>query len=308
MIHPNRQAASDPDVSAFATHLTGERNSSLRTRDSYLADIAQFVTFVWGATKEPPVEWGAVNDAEARKFLVALGREGCSAASVKRKLAALRTFYRFLQRRGKVVDNPFSLLRGPREARRLPRILSVEECKRFLDEPKRQFEAGLVSEFQYLRDLALFELLYSTGCRISEVVDLAWDEIDLDSGKFIVTGKGGKSRLVILGAPAIQALKQLKAKNHPQYRNVFLSIRRQPMSARDAERSMKRYLAGAGLGADLSPHKLRHSFATHLLDAGADIRSVQEMLGHATLSTTQVYTHVSVEHLKDSYAKFHPRA
>ncbi len=308
MIRPNRHAASDASVAAFSTHLMGERNASLRTRDSYLADIAQFVTFVWGAAKVPPVEWSSVSDSAARKFLVALGREDCSPASVKRKLAALRTFYRFLQRRGVAVDNPFSLLHGPRESRRLPRILSVDECKRFLEEPRRQFEAGLITEFLFLRDRALFELLYSTGCRISEVVNLAWDDIDLESGKIIVLGKGGKSRLVILGEPAIDALDALKAKIYPQYRNVFLSVHMKPMCARDAERSMKRYLAGAGLGTDLSPHKLRHSFATHLLDAGADIRSVQEMLGHATLSTTQVYTHVSVEHLKDSCAKFHPRA
>lgn len=308
MIRPNRFAQADVQLAAFADYLMGERNASVRTRESYAADIAQFVTFVWGPLKEAPYHWQGVGDMEARRFLMALSNDGCSAASVKRKLAALRTFYRFLQRKSLVVDNPWSLLHGPKESRRLPKVLSVEECERFLAEPKLEYEAKQISEFQYLRDVALFELLYSTGCRISEVVGLKWGEIDLENGKFIVLGKGGKSRLVILGRPAIAALEQLKAKNYPEYEQVFLSMHRKQMSVRDAERVMKRYLAGAGLSTGLTPHKLRHSFATHLLDAGADIRSVQEMLGHASLSTTQVYTHVSVERLKDSYAKFHPRA
>lgn len=308
MIHPNRFAPQDAQVKAFADYLMGERNASIRTKESYLADIAQFVTYVWGMSAESPYHWQGVGDMEARRFLMALSKDGCSAASVKRKLAALRTFYRFMQRRETVLDNPWSLLHGPKEMRKLPKVLSVEECRRFLAEPKKAFEARQISEFQYLRDIALFELLYSTGCRISEVVGLKWNEVDLENGKIIVLGKGGKSRLVILGRPAVAALKALKEKNYPQFENVFLSMLRRQMSVRDAERVMKRYLAAAGLSSELTPHKLRHSFATHLLDAGADIRSVQEMLGHANLSTTQVYTHVSVERLKDSYAKFHPRA
>lgn len=306
MIRPNRHIAADERVKAFVSYLSGERNASRRTLESYLADVGQFVSFIWGEGFRPPVPWSDMGDLEGRKFLMALSQNGCCAASVRRKLAALRTFYRFLQRRGGAIDNPFSLLRGPGMPHRLPKVMSVDECRRFLAEPKRQFDENQITLFQYRRDSALFELLYSTGCRISEVIDLDWRDLDLEGGKLIVTGKGGKSRLVILGGPAVEALKSLAELGSEG--RVFYTSRHHPMQTRDAQRVMKRYLAGAGLSLEITPHKLRHSFATHLLDAGADIRSVQEMLGHATLSTTQVYTHVSVEHLKDSYAQFHPRA
>ena len=275
-------------------------------------DIAQFVAYVWGTNTIGPYHWEDVDEGGARRFLMELTKSGESAASVKRKLAALRTFYRFLQRRQVIVDNPWLMLKGPKAAKRLPRVLSVEECERFLAEPKKQFEAGLIPKWLFLRDRALYELLYSTGCRISEVSPITWDELDLTHGKLIVTGKGSKSRLVIIGSKAIEALKELKDFStstplHGQSKYVFLSTRGNMIDPRDIERSMKRYLSGAGLPTDLTPHKLRHSFATHLLDAGADIRSVQEMLGHATLSTTQVYTHVSIEHLKDTVASYLPR-
>ncbi|MBO7308007.1 MAG: tyrosine-type recombinase/integrase, partial [Kiritimatiellae bacterium] len=234
---------------------------------------------------------------------------------VRRKLAALRTFYRYLQREGEVVDNPFSTLKGPRKVKTLPKVLSIGDIQKFLDAPLKKFSDGRLGEFAALRDTAVFEFLYSTGCRISEAISVKWGDIDFSRGTLIVTGKGSKERLVILGSKALAAL--LRLKDHLSATggalvlgdsHIFLSDRLEKASARFIERRMKTYLREAGLPEDLSPHKLRHSFATHLLDAGADLRSVQEMLGHASLSTTQIYTHVSVERLKDEYAKAHPRS
>jgi len=314
-LKPNSEAAEDPLLGAFDRYLLAERNVSVNTREGYAIDLAQLVTSKWGATARPPYGWQGFDESDARAFVVAVAGGGASAATVKRKLAAARTFFRFLQREGRVLDNPFSLLKGPRKARPLPKVLSVEDMRRFLAQPAKDFRDGLCGEYACLRDTAMFESLYSTGCRISEMTAVRWGEIDFTRGTLIVTGKGSKDRLVILGKPALRALTRLRAWSAAQRRElaadtaaVFLSDRLDAISPRFVERRMKRYLAGAGLPSDLTPHKLRHSFATHLLDAGADLRSVQEMLGHASLSTTQVYTHVSVERLRDEYAKAHPRA
>ena len=202
-------------------------------------------------------------------------------------------------------------------------MLSQEEVKRFLAAPgldiaRRQKEHQEITpqeKYAYARDTALFESLYSTGCRISEAVSLTWEQINFETGGVIVTGKGSKQRLCILGKPARKALRALRAAADELFpdggapaTNVFLNERGAVFRPREAQRRMKKWLVAADLPADLTPHKLRHSFATHLLDAGADLRSVQEMLGHSSLATTQIYTHVSVEHLKDEYMKAHPRA
>lgn len=312
---PAKAATNDPFVLGFERHLLAERNVSENTRSSYLIDLGQLVTAKWGLVADAPFDWKAYDDADARKFLATLSRDGAAATSVRRKLAAARTFFRFLQREGIVLDNPFQLLRGPRKAKALPKVLSQDDVKRFLDQPRKDFEAGVCGEYSFLRDAAIFEALYSTGCRIGEMTAVKWGGIDFRRGTIIVTGKGNKERLVILGEPALAALSALRRKIAAKDAalaaddaDAFLSDRLGKLTPRFVERRMKRYLAGAGLPADLTPHKLRHSFATHLLDGGADLRSVQEMLGHASLSTTQIYTHVSVERLKDEYAKFHPRS
>ena len=311
----SRAAIADAQVRRFESYLLAERNVSENTRAGYLADLAQFVAHKWGASAEPPYPWRTVGENDARAFLAAFGRDGATATTVRRKLAALRTFFRFLQRAREVVDNPFASLRGPRRAKTLPKVLSAADVARFLERPRRDFEENRLGPYAYRRDAAVFEFLYSTGCRISEAIGVKWGEIDFRRGTVVVTGKGSKDRLVILGGPAREALAALRREVGAQRPDlaadgsaVFLSDRLRPLSARFVERRMKRYLAEAGLPSDLSPHKLRHSFATHLLDAGADLRSVQEMLGHASLSTTQVYTHVSIERLRDAYAKSHPRA
>ena len=312
---PNARAAQDRFLRDFIAHLEGECNASGHTCISYMTDLAQFVASKWGGKARPPYDWRAVGEADARRFLRELSDAKSSPATVHRKIAAVRTFFRYLRREGVVDENPFVTLRGPREVKALPRVVSPEEAMRFLAQPLKDLQDKKLREYPALRDAAIFEFLYSTGCRISEAIGVKWGDIDFVRHGVIVKGKGAKERLVILGEPSVAALKNLHEaiasrrsdladKDSP----VFLSDRFWNLSARFVERRMKRYLAECGLPLDLSPHKLRHSFATHLLDAGADLRSVQEMLGHASLSTTQIYTHVSVERLKDEHARTHPRA
>ena len=314
-VSPNRHSAGDPELQRFSRYLMAERNAAAHTLDNYAADLAQFVASKWGVDAKPPYPWADLSETDARNFILAFTKDGAKATTVLRKIAAARTFCRFLQREERIIDNPFSLLKGPRKAKTLPRVLSAEDVVRFLERPGIDFREGRISEYAYLQDRAMFEALYSTGCRISEMTAVKWGEIDFGRGTLIVTGKGSKDRLVILGRPALAALTELRKKTEEidpslaeANADVFRSKRLIRASPRFVERRMKRYLAEAGLPTDVTPHKLRHSFATHLLDAGADLRSVQEMLGHASLSTTQIYTHVSIERLKDEYAKAHPRA
>lgn len=316
--------ASDPVAGRFVSFLLSERNASQHTANGYIQDIAQFALFRWGESASPPFQWEMVTQEDARAFLMAFAKGGAKATTTRRKLASLRAFYRWLSREGVVSSNPFSALRGPRLAKSLPKVLSVEEAKRFLAAPVKAIleiqkaadaQSRMSEIFACIRDAALYESLYSTGCRIAEILALTWGELDFSNGTVIVTGKGAKQRLCILGTRALDALRRLRNATDayiPSGGNpecpVFQNGKGNCLSVRDAERRMKKWLAEAGLPSDITPHKLRHSFATHLLDAGADLRSVQEMLGHSSLATTQIYTHVSIERLKDEYAKAHPRA
>ena len=310
----NRHASADPRIDAFARYLMAERNVAENTRIGYMQDLSQLVAAKFGPDAPPPYDWTSLGEADARSFLASFSKLGAEATTVRRKLAAARTFCRFLQREGVLLDNPFGLMRGPRKVKRLPKSMSADDVARFLARPMEDMRAGAVDAYAACRDAAFFEALYSTGCRISEMTVLKWGEIDFGRGSVIVTGKGSKERLVILGRPALDALLRLRDKAGEidgrlaaDDADAFLSPTRRRVSPRLMQRRMKVYLAEAGLPTDLTPHKLRHSFATHLLDAGADLRSVQEMLGHASLSTTQIYTHVSVERLKDAVAMAHPR-
>ena len=310
---PEAELSGDALVAGFLDYLVGERNASPNTRAGYLSDIALFAREIWGEV-QPPHPWASVSEEAARRFLAASAEAGAGAATLKRRIAALRAFYRYLERRGCIGANPFAFLRGPKKAKAIPRTLSVAEIESFLDQPRLAYRARRLDRMAYLRDTAFFEFLYSTGCRISEAIAVVWRMIGWHDGRVVVTGKGNKERLVILGAKALDALEKLRAEmraTRPDLADgeafVFLGDAFRPAGRRFFERRMKRYLAEAGLPSDISPHKLRHSFATHLLDAGADLRCVQEMLGHTSLSTTQVYTHVSVERLKDVMARAHPR-
>ncbi len=323
---PNRgDAAADPLVVRFVRYLRAERNASEHTVAGYVQDIGQFAAFLWpDDASRPPFAWCDARRDQGRAFLAAFHRNGWSPTTTRRKLASLRAFYRYLVREEVVRSaNPFAGLRGPRLGRRLPTVLDVREVEALLSSPlkalaEQRARHGAVSpaaEYAAWRDAAIFEVLYSTGCRIGEIAALTWGDIRFDTGTTVVEGKGRKQRLCVLGEPACAALRRLRegaSRVWPDAAGdaapLFLNLRGGPLTTRSIELQMKVWLRAAGLPPELTPHKLRHSFATHLLDAGADLRSVQEMLGHASLSTTQIYTHVSIARLKEEYGKAHPRA
>jgi integrase/recombinase XerC len=319
----NHAADDDPAVGRFRRYLLAERGLSGLTDIGYEQDIAQFVSFKWGHEADQPFQWGEAKSEDARAFLMAFAKEKATSTTIRRKLASLRSFFRYLVNEKTVASNPFAGIRGPRLAKPLPKILSVEEINKLLAAPLNSFKEqkksdkkpSPIDEYEMIRDTAVFELLYSTGCRISEVIHLIWQEIDLHNGTVIVTGKGSKQRLCIIGKAAKKALERMRESARGLWHDggevtsaIFLNRDGKPLCVRNVERSIKRWLAYAELPSEITPHKLRHSFATHLLDAGADLRSVQEMLGHSSPATTQIYTHVSVQRLKDEYFKAHPRA
>jgi integrase/recombinase XerC len=313
-------AVVDPLMAAFRAYLVTERNASDHTLSNYFRDLDQFVALTWEGAA-PPYAWGAPDRFAARRFLVHFQKAGSRPTTTARKLASLRSFYRFLLREGNVERNPFSGLRAPKAGRSLPDVLSVDEVRLLLEAPARAMKPGrgrgrssaAQEQYAVLRDTALLETLYSTGARVSEAAGLRERDVDLLSGVVKVRGKGRKERLCPLGGPACRALRAMLESGQalwgggreiPVFRNLHGAV----LTTRSMERLMKQHLLAAGLKREFSPHALRHSFATHLLDAGADLRSVQELLGHASLSTTQIYTHVSVERLRKVYNDAHPRA
>ncbi len=314
----------DPCVKQFVDYIRSVRSFSENTVQGYIQDMSQFAQFLWPEDAvDPPFEWMKVTLPAARGFLVKFHRNGNTSATTRRKLASLRSFFNFLKGEQIVKVNPFSALRGPKLQRKLPDVLSVDEVEELLCAPiealaeirRVKGQVTPVKKYGYLRDAAVFELLYSTGCRISEVISLTWGEIDMERGLTIVAGKGCKQRLCVVGGPACKALQQTRSMAELLWPHaagdsapLFLNQRGCKLSVRSIERQMKIWLEKAGLPSQITPHQLRHSFATHLLDAGADLRSVQEMLGHASLSTTQIYTHISVERLREAYDRAHPRA
>lgn len=312
----NKLLAGDSLAARFEAYLVGERGASELTRVNYLQDLGQFVTFKFGLERNPPFPWNTLSESDIRKYLMSLSKEGQSPATIHRKLASLRAFLRFLVRGRILATDPSAYLRPPKPEKKLPKVLSAIDIKRFLEQPLKDFALGTIRQLPAFRDNALFEALYSTGCRLNEMISLDWGDINLEKGTAFVIGKGEKTRLVIFGEPSIRALRALRKIMERRDEElviddapVFICERdNKRIYSRLVQRQMKRYLVEAELPADISPHKLRHSFATHLLDAGADLRSVQEMLGHASLSTTQIYTHVSVERLRDEFARNHPRA
>ena len=315
----------DAMVRQFVQHLEAEKNASRHTVAGYLIDLGQFASIAWGAEARPPHPWSECDRFAARRFLVHFQKQGASPATTGRKCSSLRSFYRVLVREDLVPSNPFTGVALPRRDRRLPQVLSVEEVGRLLDAPARSAadamrRAGtpakrLWVEYAAARDAAILELLYSTGMRVAECAGLRESMIDVLSGVARVAGKGKKERLCPLGGPALRALRAAMEKRaligcaaRGRDAPLFAGRTGGRLTPRSIERMMKKHLAAAGLNPDLSPHALRHSFATHLLDAGADLRSVQELLGHASLSTTQLYTHVSIERMKKVYEQAHPRA
>ncbi len=304
-----------PELAAFAAFLSKERNDSPHTVKAYGRDVSEFAAFCddfYGG----PWGWAGVDRLAIRGFLGALEQRGLSRRSVARALSALRTFYRFLNLTQGVEVNPAKAARTPKQEARLPAHLDRAEIDLLFGEAERRAEAGGFSE---ARDLAMLELFYATGMRLAELAGLSEGDLDLVSDQVKVRGKGKKERIVPLGNHAGLALRRYfrhrdavlaggGASGGGDRRAVFLNRRGARLTSRGVQLAIKRLLGTLTRGRELHVHSLRHSFATHLLDAGADLRAVQELLGHASLSTTQVYTHTSVERLKQVYHQAHPRA
>jgi integrase/recombinase XerC len=293
------------EIAQFLRYLDVERNASDLTIKSYREDLMDLADLLseGGIRKVKPAQ---VNPNELRKYVTALHDAGYAKSSIARKLASLRSFFRFAQRQGLVENNPAKPLRNPRGGRKLPHFLTAEEIGRLLDAPDKTTEMGL-------RDAAILEVTYSAGLRVSELVGMNDSDIDFEEGVVRIRGKGRKERLGALGRYAIDSLHFYFVKRRPTpqgaketatFRNKFGGR----LTTRSVARMLEKYILQAHLDSRITPHTLRHSFATHLLDRGADIRSVQELLGHKSLVTTQIYTHVSTTSLQAAYHKAHPRA
>jgi integrase/recombinase XerC len=290
--------ASDLPVSAFLNHLKNERNYSPHTLSNYGRDLNFLVGFLKGKK---------LDRLTAREYLLALEKRHYSRRSIARKLSAARSYFRYLMREKEVSQNPFQNLVTPKLPRKLPNFLYPEEMKALLDAPETAKPAGI-------RDRAILEVIYGTGIRVIEVARLNLANIDFEEGEIRVFGKGSKERIVVFGSHAGRAMKEYLTKGRPallfgaKTNAFFLGRRGTRLSTRQLERLILFYAKKAGVHKKVTPHTLRHSFATHLLEGGADLRMVQELLGHVSLSTTQVYTHVTKERLKKVYDDAHPRA
>jgi len=290
-------------VDAYLDHLRVERGLAPRTISAYARDLARFVDH---AQSEGITEVERIGSSLVSSHLVALGRAGVSARSSVRHLSSLRGFCRFLVSERILETDPCALVNRPRVGRRLPDALTFEEVLRLLDAPPASTRRGR-------RDRAMLHVMYAAGLRVSELVGLKMGDVDRRRGVVSAYGKGNKRRLVPLGEVALTALAAYlqDRQHHPQAATsviLFLSPRGGALTRQAFFKAVVRYARAAGIRKAVSPHKLRHSFATHLLERGADLRSVQAMLGHADISTTEVYTHVVGEHLRRTYDRSHPRA
>ncbi|HEX7861967.1 MAG TPA: tyrosine recombinase XerC [Verrucomicrobiae bacterium] len=352
-LESQNEAKLDSHAESFLTHLGADRAASEYTSRNYRQALTEFTA--WHRTERGGVpRWGALQRDDFRVYLRFLGREQVARASVRLRFSGLRSFYKFLVRRGVVATTPIKNIQLPKLEKRLPRFLSAEQMNALLNAPilefaeqskaaKQKGEGNFLqkgtkgtkgegnSKFEirsqkecrteidrtiYFRDAAILETIYSCGLRISELCGLRVEDVDFAERVVRVRGKGKKERLTPIGEHALQAMRiywreldvegGVPARGEPVFWSGGETAR--PVAARVVQARLKRYLARAGLDPELTPHKLRHSYATHLLDGGADLRSVQELLGHAHLVTTQVYTHVSIERLKKAYDSAHPRA
>ncbi len=310
----------DKWIHKFLAHLATDRGASVYTQRNYQQALMEFARWHLGERQSLPA-WEKLQRDDFRSYLRCLGRHNLSRAATQLRFSALRTFYKFLMRHGLVEILPIKNLSLPRLEKRLPKFLTVQQMKDLLEAPVKRLESRKhiegpgrpISATACLRDVAVLETIYSCGLRISELCGLRAEDIDWSERLVRVRGKGKKERLVPVGEPAWKAIQNYWAvlRQPPSGpAPVFLAETRKaaPLKPLQLSRRLKQYLVIAGLDPGLTPHKLRHSYATHLLDAGADLRSVQELLGHAHLVTTQIYTHVTTERLKKAYDAAHPRA
>ncbi|HEY5190191.1 MAG TPA: site-specific tyrosine recombinase XerD [Solirubrobacteraceae bacterium] len=304
---PDQRHLTDLTFEFLAT-LELERGLSRNTLEAYSSDLQQYGAFL-GRTGRDPLEAGPA-DLAAFVSELATGREGkapVASATLQRKIACLRSFYRHLRREQIIDHDPTAELRPPRSPGRLPKVLTRDEVNRLLAQPQGTSPAAL-------RDRALLETMYACGLRASEATTLELSELDLEAGMLRARGKGSKERLVPVGSKAIDALRVYLQRSRPQLvglrdeRHVFVNLRGNGLTRQGLYKIVQGHARSAGLDQRMSPHTLRHTFATHLLAGGCDLRSLQEMLGHADIGTTQIYTHLSADRLRDVYFDAHPRA
>jgi integrase/recombinase XerC len=295
-------------IQAFADHLALERHLADSTVDAYGRDLAQLAGFLRRTRRELP----SARLQDLRRFLAQLTTLGYARASIARRVGAIHTFYRWAKARGVVQDDPSALLGRPKVVSRLPVVLRVPEAATLVEAPEAAAGSSAADAAVAARDRAILELMYGSGLRVSEVAGLTIERIDLDRGRVTVLGKGDKEREVPLGDPAresVEAWLVVRDVLQPGSGDALFTNRRgRPIGPRDIRRLVGRYAGATLSGRRVTPHTLRHSFATHLLEGGADIRAVQEMLGHASVATTQRYTHVSRSRLFEAYERSHPRA
>lgn len=316
-------ALADEWIRKFLAHLASDRGASIYTRRNYEQALREF--HQWRQAELKP-DWASLQRDDFRGYVRFLGRKklkdggNLSRSAIQLRFSALRTFYRFLMRHGVVAGSPIKNISLPKLEKRLPKFLTTQQMLDLLKAPLKPLEAPAkkspgrpVAASACHRDVAILETIYSCGLRVSELCGLNAEDLDWGERVVRVRGKGRKERLVPIGEPALEAIRnywsllpEAPAGNAP----VFLAEKQKagPLSPRILQGRLKKHLAAAGLDPDFTPHKLRHSYATHLLDAGADLRSVQELLGHKHLAATQIYTHLTTERLKRAYDKAHPRA
>ena len=318
MPEPNQNSLSPADwPGQFFRFLSNEKDASVYTQRNYRQALDEFEQW-YRDTNESPVRWSELERNDFRLFLRQLGRRELSQAAIRLRFSALNSFYKFLMRRGLVESSPVKDVTLPKPAKRLPQFLTIDQMNALLDAPMRELSVKdgtkrKVSQVPSLRDRAILETIYSCGLRIGEICRMLAGEIEPDDLVVNVHGKGKKERQVPIGRAAVEAIRlywERLAKPPALDEPVFFASekKRNAIYPRLVQLRLKKYLTVCGLDPTLTPHKLRHSYATHMLDAGADLRSVQEMLGHANLTTTQVYTHVTTERIKRAYDEAHPRA
>lgn len=298
-------------VGEFCAHLANERRLSPNTVRNYeeaLRDFARWAENACGFRGD----FASISRRDVRDFVIerCRGNAPLSRRTLHNHVSALRTFFLWLRRKGRLAASPLTGVVLPKLPKTLPKFLTEQQAAELLAMPQQAFEEGLVDEAQCLRDRAALETLYGGGLRVGELCGLTAEAIDFSAGTARVLGKGGKTRVVPVGGAALDALRALAKAQVGVARGapLFRGKSGKPLSPATVQRQLKKYLALAGLPTDITPHKLRHSCATHMLDRGADLRLVQEQLGHASLSTTQIYTHVTLARLKSAYKKAHPRA
>ena len=291
----------DPAVQDFFRYLKVERNASDRTTRAYAQALGAF-----RAVDSTP--WQKCTAENFRNYLFQLMKTKQARSYIRLQFSALRTFYRFLVARKKLRVDPLRELQLPKIEKKLPLVLTRQQIEELLAAPLKIKKTRAAPSWMPLRDVAIMELFYSSGLRLSELAALDVADVDLYTESVRVFGKGRKERVCPIGLPALDAIQRYRSAAQVHTGPLFINKSRRRMSARSTWLTLKRYLSETSIPVSVSPHKLRHSFATHMLDRGADLRSVQSLLGHASLSTTQIYTHVTVERLKKAYSDAHPRA